>query len=213
MWDMRHDDEMTGLLEVMQPVLMVVLGCWLVWVRRRTWGRPVTWMLAGILFGLLAGVLRTGGSETAFTASIACFLLMDSAYVMAFTRVPGAGLIRAWKIAAVPYVLLWITLLAIILPNAGGMRLAVLVSITGVMVMALAALDLVIRLPQRYSWWIVIGAGCLIVPVVLTALARIDVIASSNALDVIVLITFAAAQSLIVVGFERGQAVAASRSR
>ena len=75
---------------------------------------------------------------------------MQVCYIMAITSIPGPGLVRAWKIALVPYVLdLDRHQRARAAPASVDLRIPVLVYSAVLIAMAVAALDLVLRVPQH----------------------------------------------------------------
>ncbi|CAB4867265.1 MAG: hypothetical protein F2793_02560 [Actinobacteria bacterium] len=202
-----------GVIHVTKPLLVTVLICWLVVERRSTWDPPVTWLALGAACALAGDILLMPEGTAWFTAGLASFMAMQICYIVAFARVPGPGLVRAWRVALVPYVAYWIALMAVIVPTAGAMLVPIVVYSLCLLAMAVSALDLVIRVPQKYGWMVAIGAGLFMASDSVLALTRFGPISATPASNSMTMLTYVVAQALIIVGFARGQAVAASRSR
>lgn len=190
--------------QLTKPLLMPLLLMWVVALARRTWPGPLRWLAAGVVLAWAGDLLLMGDSDATFLAGLVAFLGMQACYLVAFLRVPGPGLVRAWPIAAIPYLLAWIVLIVVLWPDAGGMRIPVMVYSAAIIAMALAALDLVLRLPQAMAWRIAIGAGLFVVSDALIALVAFGPLTESVRTGAAVMATYTAAQGLIVSGFARG---------
>lgn len=187
-----------------KPLLMPLLLAWVLAMAGRRWPVPLRWLAAGLVFAWVGDLLLMGDSDLAFALGLGAFLVMQACYVVAFLRVPGPGLVRAWKIALIPYVVAWIVLAALVWPGAGGMRIPVLVYGAALMAMAVAALDLVLRLPQRLAWRVAIGAGVFVVSDALIALTAFGPLTESVRTGAAIMATYTVAQGLIVTGFTHG---------
>lgn len=191
-----------------KPLLMPLLFAWLVAMLftapERRWPVPLRWLAAGIAAAWAGDLLLMGDTDLAFALGLGAFLVMQACYIVAFLRVPGPGLVRAWKIALIPYVIAWIVLVVLVWPGAGDMRIPVLVYGAALMAMAVAALDLVLRLPQRLAWRIAIGAGLFVLSDALIALTAFGPLTESVRTGAAIMATYTAAQGLIVTGFVRG---------
>jgi uncharacterized membrane protein YhhN len=182
--------------------LMPLLALWLVLAAgARVRRSPLAWLAGGLAFAWLGDLLLIGSGEAFFLAGVAAFLVMQVLAIIAFRAVPGPGLVRAWPIAAIPYVVVWIVINVLIWPTAGGLRPAILVYSAVLIAMALAALDLVIRVP-RGGWSVAIGAAVFVVSDALIALTAFDVLAAGAVVSATVMATYTLAQGLIVTGFE-----------
>jgi uncharacterized membrane protein YhhN len=189
-----------------KPLLMPVLAAWLLAYRRenrRGDALPIAlrWLIVGLVFAWLGDLLLMGEGDAFFISGIAAFLLMQVSYIVAFTRVPGPGLVRAWKIALVPYVIVWLVLNILVSPGVGALRLPVLVYSVVLIGMAIAALDLVIRVPQNLGWRVAIGAAVFVVSDACIALTAFGPLSDSPALSAFVMATYIVAQAMIVTGF------------
>ena len=191
-------------VQLTKPLLMPLLLAWVIAMAGRRWPVPLRWLAAGIVFAWAGDLLLMGEGDTAFTLGLAAFLVMQVCYLVAFLRVPGPGLVRAWRIALIPYVLVWIVLVVLVWPGAGAMRIPVLVYSAVIVTMAVAALDLVLRLPQRLAWRIAAGAIVFIVSDALIALTEFGPLTSNVRTSAAVMLTYTVAQGLIVTGFTRG---------
>lgn len=196
-----------------KPLLMVSLIAYAIAARRATWDRPMTWLLLGLVAAFAGDVFLMLDGSLMFMAGLASFAAMQVCYIAAFTRVPGPGLVRAWKIAALPYVLFAIALNVLIAGFVGDLRIPVLVYSALLVSMGIAALDLVLRLPRRDGWRVAWGAGLFVISDALIAITRFGPLSGNAMTSVLVMATYIIGQGLIVVGFTQGQAVSASRSR
>lgn len=193
------------LTDATKPLLMPVLLAWLVVERRSDWSRPLTWLAAGVGFAWMGDLLLMGDGDAWFLGGIAAFLLMQVAYLMAFTRVPGPGLVRAWRIAVLPYVIVWAGLNAVIWPGVEELRIPVLVYSLVLVAMAVAGLDLSLRLAPGYRWWVAIGSALFVVSDGLIAVTHFGPLTDTPLTSAVVMLTYVTAQGLIVVGMGLGQ--------
>lgn len=203
----------TALAQATKPLIILTLIAYTVAWRRRTWDAPMSWFVAGLVAALTGDVLLNIDTALGFMGGLAAFAVMQVLYVIAFLAVPGPGLVRAWKIAIVPYAVIVIALNVAISAGVGDLRIPVLVYSLLLGTMGVAALDLVLRLPRRNAWQVTYGALLFIASDGLIALTRFGSVESATLTSAVVMSTYIAAQGLIVAGFVRGQAVAASRSR
>jgi uncharacterized membrane protein YhhN len=187
-----------------KPLLMPLLALWVVALAGRTWPVPLRWLLLGVGFAWGGDLLLMGEGDLYFLLGLVSFLVMQVCYLVAFLRVPGPGLVRAWPIAAIPYAIAWVVLVVVLWPDAGDMRLPVLVYSATIIAMALAALDLVLRLPQAMAWRVAAGAGAFVVSDAIIALTAFGPLTESVRTSAAVMATYTVAQGLIVSGFARG---------
>jgi uncharacterized membrane protein YhhN len=194
----------TDAITLTKPLLMPLLLAWLVTLIGRWWPVPLRWLAVGIVFAWIGDLALMGEGDGAFHLGIAAFLVMQVCYLVAFLRVPGPGLVRAWKIALVPYVLIWIGINVVISGGVGAMRIPVLVYSAVALSMAVAALDLVLRLPQPLAWRVAGGALLFVVSDALIAMTAFGPLAESAGWSALIMATYVAAQGLIVTGFAHG---------
>jgi uncharacterized membrane protein YhhN len=184
-----------------KALLMPLLLAWLLTVTRGRLTLPLRLLAVGLVFAWFGDLLLEGSGDAYFMAGIAAFMAMQICYLLAFTRVPGPGLVRAWKIALVPYLVLWLLLNFLVGPGVGSLRIPVMIYSVVLIAMAVAALDLVIRVPQDKGWRVAIGAGLFVVSDALIALTTFGPLSSSNAMSGLIMATYIAAQALIVTAF------------
>jgi len=187
-----------------KPLLMPLLLAWLISLVGRWWPVPLRWLAVGIVFAWIGDLALMGEGDTAFHVGIGAFLVMQVCYVVAFLRVPGPGLVRAWKVALVPYLLIWVAINVVISGGVGAMRIPVLVYSAVALAMAVAALDLVLRLPQPLAWRVAAGALLFVVSDALIAMTAFGPLAESAGWAALIMATYIAAQGLIVTGFAHG---------
>ena len=187
-----------------KPLLMPLLLAWVVAMAWRRWSVPLRWLSIGLVFAWAGDLLLMGEGDLSFVLGLGAFLVMQVCYLVAFLRVPGPGLVRAWPIAVVPYALIWVVLVVLVWPGAGDMRIPVLIYSAVIVAMALGALDLVLRLPQALAWRVTAGALLFIVSDGLIALTAFGPLTESVQTSAAIMATYTAAQGLIVSGFVRG---------
>jgi len=190
-------------------LIVPLLAAWMFTESRRPLPPPLRLLTFGLVFAWCGDLALLGSGDVRFILGIALFLVMQVCYIGAFRRVPGPGLVRAWPLALVPYVLLWCALATAMVLTSGAAALPGLVYGVVLVTMAVSALDLVIRVkPQRNGWHVAIGAALFMISDALIALTAFAGVSSSPALSAAVMATYAAAQYLIVTGFTRANAQA-----
>ena len=161
----------------------------------------VRWLAVGMLLAWFGDILLTQDSDAFFAAGLSSFLVMQVCYVVAFLRIPGPGLVRAWKVAIVPFLVVYVVINLLISDGVGALRIPVLVYSAALMVMALAALDLVLRVPRPLGWRIAAGSVLFLVSDALIALTAFGPLTQSPAWSAVIMTTYIAAQAMIVTGF------------
>lgn len=190
-----------------KPLLVPLLVAWLVaTARRQAVSGPLAWLLAGLGFAWLGDLALMAGGDLFFALGLVVFLVMQACYIVAFTRVPGPGLVRAWKVAIVPFAAFWAGMNLLVWPGAGSMRIPVLVYSAVLLAMAAAALDLVLRVPRPLGWRVFWGAALFVVSDSLIAVTAFGPLEPSAGPSAAVMSTYIAAQALIVTGFTRAVA-------
>jgi len=186
---------------VTKALLMPLLLAWLLLHTHGRLSPPLRLLALGIVFAWAGDLLLEGDGDLFFVTGLLAFLAMQVCYIIAFTRVPGPGLVRAWKIALVPYVIAWLVLNILVSSGVGALRVPVLVYSIVLVTMAVAALDLVIRVPQDKGWRVAIGAALFVVSDGLIALTAFGPLSSSSLASIAIMTTYILAQGLITTGF------------
>lgn len=182
------------------PVLLWwLLAFWREQRRDRPLATPLRWLAVALVFAWLGDVLLMPSGDLFFISGIGAFLVMQVLYIVAFTRVPGPGLVRAWKIALVPYVVVWIVVNVLVDP--GALRIPVLIYSAILMTMAVVALDLVLRVPRPQGWRVAWGAVLFVVSDGLIALTAFGPVPSNTVTGALIMATYLAAQWMITSGF------------
>lgn len=192
--------EVTALCNVTKPLLVPLLLAWLVIVARAAFVVPLRWLAAGLVFAWLGDMFLMGEGDGYFIGGLAAFLVMQVCYILAFTRIPGPGFVRAWKVALVPYVAIWVIVNALVTGGVGSLRIPVLVYSAVLVTMAVAALDLVLRIPRRQGWRICWGALLFLVSDALIAMSEFGPLSPSPTISALVMAIYTAAQAMIVTG-------------
>jgi uncharacterized membrane protein YhhN len=185
-----------------KPLLMPLLMAWLVLAVRSDGGfdAPLRWLAAGIAFAWIGDLVLLGTGDLFFMGGIAGFLVMQVCYLMAFLRIPGLGLVRAWKIAAVPYVLIWLAVNVLVSAGVGALRIPVMIYSAVALAMALAALDLVLRVPRDLGWRVAWGALLFVLSDALIAVTAFGPLTATPTSSALIMTTYVIAQAMIVTG-------------
>ena len=185
-----------------KPLLMPLLMAWLMLAVRTDggFGTPLRWLAAGIAFAWIGDLALMGSGDLFFMGGIGAFLLMQVCYLTAFLRVPGLGLVRAWKIAAVPYILIWLAMNVLVSAGVGAMRIPVMVYSAVALAMALAALDLVLRVPRPLGWRVAWGALLFVLSDALIAVTTFGPLTATPNTSALIMAIYVIAQAMIVTG-------------
>lgn len=160
---------------------------------------------AALVLGLIASatgdtaLLRT--SEGAFVLGTLWFAMAQVCYIVAFASSGrGRGIVSRRPWLAIPYVLAWCAATVVLRPHLGGLVYAVLPYSALVIVMAMRALDLVGRIPQRGAVLVAAGAILFVFSDSTLAFARFDPALSPPHAPLVVMLSYLIAQALIVSG-------------
>lgn len=201
-----------------KPLLMPLLILWLVAEQRRHWPVPHRWLLVGLVFAWIGDLLLMGDGDLFFTLGIAAFLVTQVSYLVGFTRFrglsfrrgiaaparPATGLVRRYPVLLAPFALYLIGLVAVVWPTAGSLRIPVAVYGLALTAMAVAALNLVGRMPPAPAWVAFGGAVLFVLSDSLIAMTSLGPWAESPWLGATVMLTYVVGQGLIGVGFVTG---------
>ena len=192
----------TLLANATKPLLMPLLMAWLVVAVRDAGGFDValTWLAVGVGFAWLGDLLLMGSGDAFFIAGIAGFLVMQVCYLLSITSIPGPGLVRAWKVALVPYVLIWLAINLLVSAGVGTLRIPVLVYSAVALGMAVAALDLVLRVPRNLGRRVSLGAMVFVLSDALIAMTAFGPLSEGSIASAVIMATYVIAQAMIVTG-------------
>ncbi len=182
-------------------LLVPLLFVWLLGASVQPLPAPTKLLAVGLVFAWFGDLALLGTGDVRFITGILMFLVMQVFYILAFRRVPGPGLVRAWPLAVVPYALVWLALASAMWLNSGAKAIPGLIYGLVLAAMAISALDLVLRVPQRLGWRVAIGAAFFLLSDGLIALSAFAGVASSPGLSTAVMTTYSIAQAMIVTGF------------
>lgn len=202
-----------------KPLLMPLLLAWLVAEGRRLWCRTYTMLAVGISFAWVGDLLLMADSDLAFMLGVAAFGVTQLLYTGAFHAVPGVryrrdivilsqpdppGLVRQhpWLIAI--FVGYYVSLMALVLPTAGWLGLAIALYGVVISIMAVGALNLVQRMPAIAAWLTFAGALTFVASDSLIALTSFGPLSSGPTLAGVVMATYIVGQALIVVSVVAG---------
>lgn len=188
---------------VSKILLMPLLIAWLIaFVKHHRVAISTTLklMIVGLVFAWLGDIALTFSGDAFFALGLVCFLIMQVLYILAYRSIPGPGLLKAWPLAWIPFVLLWIVVNVILFGKTGPMLIPVAVYSLVLVLMSAQALDLVIRVDRRYGWITFIGALLFVASDAVIAFSAFGVFDESRAVSIFIMATYALAQAMIVVG-------------
>jgi uncharacterized membrane protein YhhN len=193
-------------------LFMPLLAAWALAARPGPRPTPLRLLLVGTVFAWGGDVALSFGGDVLFPIGMASFLVMQVLYVLAFRAVPGPGLVRAWPIAWVPYGAIWLIMNWLIRDGVGVLMVPVMVYSAALLVMAVQALDLVLRVPRPAGWTVAWGGVLFVVSDGLIALREFaGWLPEGPGTSFAIMATYLAAQLMIVTGFVRALDGAASR--
>jgi len=192
--------ELPALANVTKPLLVPLLLAWLLVSRRGALTPALRWLAVGLVFAWFGDLLLMVDGDLAFMAGIGAFLVMQVCYIVAFTRIPGPGFVRAWKITLVPYVGIWVVVNVLVSAGVGSLRIPVLIYSAVLVTMAVSALDLVLRVPRSPGWRVAWGALFFLVSDGFIALTEFGPLSATPTLSALIMATYISAQLMIVTG-------------
>jgi len=172
-----------------KPFIVATL---ILWVLLSYAGRPPRLLLGGLVLALLGDVLLSIPGTAAFLAGMAAFLGMQLCYIAGFVRLGAARALRERPAAVAGWAVLWLALNLLLGPMLGALRLPI--AVYSVALFSMAALAVATGSRR-------IGAGG-----VLFLVSDLLIGVGAAGLDLplrgpIVMITYCAAQLLIVTGW------------
>lgn len=202
-------DVLTGTVSYLywgiKPCIMLSLGVY-AWLRLGSLNsRFAVALMLAILASLAGDVLLMGG-DAYFVGGLAAFLLAHVAYIYVFLRshqnASEPGMLRRRPWLALAFVAYGGLLVMVLWPSLGSLWLPVCVYALVITLMALAALNRWQRVPHRSFTWVFLGALLFVVSDSLIALDKFSLeIPWAHGW---IMLTYMAAQYLIVMGLLRG---------
>ena len=184
-----------------KPALMLILAAGVVVMARGRLDRSRAALAIGLIASSAgdAALLRT--SDAAFVLGTACFAVTHVCYITAFALVgTGPGLVRRRPWLVLPYAGAWLAATVLLWPHLGTLAYAVVPYSALLTVMAVAALNLVGRIPQRDAILVAAGGVFFMSSDTTLALARFAPALAQPHADLVVMLTYVIAQLLIVCG-------------
>jgi uncharacterized membrane protein YhhN len=184
-----------------KPPLMLLLAIAFALAARGRLDRSRTLVIAGLIFSAAGDtvLLRTG--TTPLAVGMLCFACTHVCYLIAFVAVaPGRGLVRRRPAVAIAYVLAWLGAIVVLWPHLGRLAFAVLAYSALETVMALAALDLIERIPRRNAALVAAGAVVFLFSDTTLAFVQFDRELAPPFAALVVMLSYLVAQTMIAAG-------------
>lgn len=147
-------------------------------------------------------------SQIWFITGIAFFALAQVSYIALFNSIKGPGLVKAWKIALIPYLGFWVYINFMIEP--GDLRIPIFIYSALIVGMAIAALNTVLKLNRPYRFVPAIGAVSFMLSDTLIAFQEFNDIGVPGGA---IMFTYLFGQALIIGGVLLGHTPTGSVSR
>jgi uncharacterized membrane protein YhhN len=129
------------------------------------------------------------------------FAMAHACYIVAFANAGrGRGLVRRRPWVAIPYVAVWFGGTALLWPHLGALRIAIVPYSALLTAMAVCALDVTGRIVRRDALLVATGAALFVLSDSTLAFARFDPALALPHAPLLVMLTYAIAQALIVSG-------------
>ena len=182
-----------GLRLISKPLILATLIIWYVSsVKYKQ--RPL--VLTALIFSLFGDVLLLYGGEIFFISGVGAFLIAQICYALYFKRF-GVFKLSADKIKAALIVVVALIFYGILYNKLGNMKIPVLLYTIALTVM------IVYASVQKLSPYIAIGGLLFMLSDMSLGIQKF--VLQSNNLDLLVMVTYCAAQYLIVKGIIEGQ--------
>jgi uncharacterized membrane protein YhhN len=199
-----------------KPFLMPLLVAWAVsllhhWKSSKISQKPFTfapWLFSALTLSWLGDLALMGESQTWFLMGIAAFAGTQISYIVMFSKLPGPGLVSAWKLLLIPYIVFWVLFNSII--DAGDLRVPVWIYSALLIAMAISALNAALRLEKPWRFLPAYGALLFVASDSLIALAEFNGTSIGTGA---IMVTYLAGQAMLVAGVVLGQAPTDSLSR
>jgi len=170
--------------------------------RRAPLDRPRRWIVVALACSSVGDAVLLSASDTAFVFGTVAFAFAHLAFIIAFASVGGGlGFVRRKPLVAVPYVAVWGASAIVLAPHMGTLAFVALPYGFLVMLMALAALNLIGRLPLRSARLAAAGAVLFMISDGTIAEARFAPSLAPPHADLAIMALYLAAQTLTTVAF------------
>lgn len=193
-----------------KPLLMPLLAFWAVSLFSSSdmSTKQKGWLVSAIVFSFLGDIALMNDAETWFLLGIGFFALAQLSYIALFNQIDGPGLVKAWKFALIPYIAFWLLINILIQP--GELRIAVAIYSALIVAMAVAALNVALKINRPFRFVPAIGAGLFMISDTLIAFEEFNNVETTNGA---IMFTYLLGQALIVGGVVLGQTPTGSFSR
>lgn len=156
----------------------------------------------GLIFAAIGDVLLLFPGDKWFTAGMVCFAIMHVDYIMAFAAVGKMknGLLLRERWVTVPYVIAMLGFDITLWPFLGSLRTPVLIYGLFLAAMALAAINLIGRIPLRNALMVASGGAIFMLSDTFLATSQFAPQIAPHFISALVLPSYYVAQALIAVG-------------
>jgi uncharacterized membrane protein YhhN len=184
-----------------KPLLMLLLALAFMLAAGGPLDRARTMLIAGLISSAAGDTVLLRSGTAALAAGMVCFAIVHVCYIIAFVSVArGPGLVRRRPVVVLPYVLAWLAAAIVLWPHTGGLAVAVVVYSALVTTMALAALDLIGRIPSRNAVLVAAGAVIFMSSDTTLAFTEFDRALAPPFAPFVVMLTYLVAQTMIAAG-------------
>ena len=184
-----------------KPPLMLLLALAFALAVRARFDRSHWLVIGGLIFSAAGDAVLLRSGTTALALGMVCFACTHVCYIVAFaSAAPGRGLVRRRPETALPYALAWLGATVVLWPHTGGLGVAVLVYSALVTAMAVAALNLIGRIPLRNAVLVAAGAVFFMSSDTTLAFTQFDRALAPPFAPLVVMLSYLVAQTMIAAG-------------
>lgn len=184
-----------------KPFLMPILAVGVVVAAHWRLDRARAALVLGLISSATGDTALLRPGDGAFVLGTLWFAMAHACYIVAFANAGrGRGLVRRRPWVAIPYVAVWFGGTALLWPHLGALRVAIVPYSALLTAMAVCALDLAGRIVRRDALFVAAGAAVFVLSDSTLAFARFDPALAPPHAPLLVMLTYAIAQALIVSG-------------
>jgi uncharacterized membrane protein YhhN len=184
-----------------KPFLMPILAVGVASTARWHLDRTRTALVLGLIASAAGDTVLLRPSDSAFVLGTIAFGLTQAFYLIAFANAGrGVGLVQRRPWLALIYAAVWLGGLAVLWPHLHGFAGLIAGYSALLTAMGVAALNLVERIPRPSATLAAIGAVLFMSSDTALAFARFDPALAPPQAPLVVMLTYALAQALIVSG-------------
>lgn len=179
---------------------------------RPTPARPIlVWLLAAQVLSWFGDIALALPVDALFLVGVGFFLLAQVSYIVTFSRIRGAGLIRQRPWLLVFYVAYFVAMMAVVLPGADELAPALVIYGGVLLSMAAMAMNTWSKVDRRSGVLLLCGSILFVISDSLIAVTNFGPVSDTPAVGTVLIGTYCVAQIMLAIGVLNGSRWAAVR--